>query len=67
MESEALTKAFLVQALNDLQRRMIQRLESSMAHAQVKTLYWMVGTFLATTALVGMSVIVYTITLRSQL
>ena len=66
MESKVVTKAFLARALDDLQRRMTQRLESSIANAQAQTLYWMVGIFLAATALVGTAVSVYAMAMLSR-
>ena len=59
MESKVITRQFLVQALKELESHMTQRFEDAIANAQAKTLYWMVGIFLATTALVGTSVGVY--------
>ena len=76
-----MTKAFLAQALGDLERhmdqhvktsvadseqRMIQRLESSIADAQARTLNWMVAIFLAATALVGTSVGVFTMVVLAR-
>ena len=67
MESEIVTKQFLVQALGELEGHLTQRFESAIANAQAKTLYWMVGIFLAATALVGTSVSVYTMTVIARL
>lgn len=62
-ENDLVTKAFLAQALSDLERHMDQRFESyqantneAIAHAQARTLNWMVAIFLASTALVGAAV-----------
>ena len=46
---------------------MTQRLESSIANAQAQTLYWMVGIFLAATALVGTAVSLYAMAMLSRL
>lgn len=67
MESEVVTRQFLAQVLEELERHMTQHFESTIANAQAKTLYWMVGTFLTATVLVGMSVGIHIIVLRSQL
>lgn len=67
MESEVVTRQFLAQALEELESHMTQRFESAIANAQAKTLYWMVGIFLAATALVGTSVGVYTMAVLSRL
>lgn len=67
MEGEVLTKQFLVQALQELESHVTQRFENAIANAQAKTLYWMVGIFLAATALVGTSVGVYTMAVLSRL
>lgn len=80
-ENDLVTKAFLAQALSDLERRMdqhvkssvadsenrmIQRLESTMANYQARTLNWMVAIFLAATALVGTSVGVFTMVVLAR-
>ncbi len=80
-ENDLVTKAFLAQALRDLERhmdqgvrdsvsdsekRMTQRLESTIANAQARTLNWMVAIFLAATALVGTSVGVFTMVVLAR-
>ena len=72
-ENDLVTKAFLAQALSDLERHMDQRLESyqanlngSIANAQARTLNWMVAIFLAATALVGTSVGVFTMVVLAR-
>lgn len=66
MESEVVTRQFLAQALEELGSHMTQRFESAIANSQAKTLYWMVGIFLAVTALVSMSLGVYIMAVLSR-
>ena len=72
-ENDLVTKAFLAQALGDLERHVDQRFESyqanmneAIANAQAKTLNWMVATFLAATALIGTSVGVFTMVVLAR-
>lgn len=74
MESEVVTKQFLVQTLGKFHGHMAEHPESFMtnlenviASSQKKTVCWMIGIFLATVAVAGTSISVYVMHLLSRL